>query len=193
MNPAISITLLLLSATVVKSWGSLEGQTEEEEDSSSQLNHDMRERAAHHTEKDEAFPGSCTAFWTVHGRNLKVNDDDQEGAELDISVEARKLPGLCWVCKWSLNKVKKLLGRNTTAELVKEKLMRVCNEIGLLKSLCKKFVKGHLGELIEELTTSDDVRTICVNLKACKPKELSELDFESDEDAHTEMNDPLNN
>ncbi|NP_001290252.1 antimicrobial peptide NK-lysin-like precursor [Larimichthys crocea] len=134
--------------------------------------------------------GACSV-WTVHGRNLKVNDDDQEGAELDISVEARKLPGLCWVCKWSLNKVKKLLGRNTTAESVKEKLMRVCNEIGLLKSLCKKFVKGHLGELIEELTTSDDVRTICVNLKACKPKELSELDFESDEDAHTEMNDLL--
>ncbi|TKS86668.1 Antimicrobial peptide NK-lysin [Collichthys lucidus] len=130
-------------------------------------------------------------FWTVHGRNLKVNDDDQEGAELDVSVGASRLPGYCWVCKWSLNKVKKRLGRNATVESVKEKLMKVCDEMGLLKSLCRKFMRGHLGVLIEELSTTDDVRTICVNLKACKPKELLELDFESDEDAHTEMNDLL--
>lgn len=51
---------------------------------------------------------------------------------------------------------------------VKSKLNAVCNEIGLLKSACRKFVKTHLGELIEELTTSDDVRTICVNTGACK-------------------------
>ncbi|TKS86684.1 Prosaposin Proactivator polypeptide [Collichthys lucidus] len=262
-DPEMKTTKQPTKRSVVKSWVSLEGQTEEEEDSSS---HDMRERAAHHTEKDEAFPGSCTAcklivsrvkrhlgkentkakirgllakacnrirrrfirsickklvrkyqdklintiankgtprsicirlslckrrFWTVHGRNLKVSDDDQEGAELDVSVGASRLPGYCWVCKWSLNKVKKRLGRNATVESVKEKLMKVCDEMGLLKSLCRKFMRGHLGVLIEELSTTDDVRTICVNLKACKPKELLELDFESDEDAHTEMNDLL--
>lgn len=48
------------------------------------------------------------------------------------------------------------------------KLKSVCDQIGLLKSLCRKFVKMHLGELIEELTTTDDVRTICVNTGACK-------------------------
>ena len=48
------------------------------------------------------------------------------------------------------------------------KLNSICNEIGLLKAKCHKFVKAHLGELIEELTTTDDVRTICVNTGACK-------------------------
>lgn len=52
-------------------------------------------------------------------------------------------------------------------QVVKQKLLSVCDQIGLLKSLCRKFVKGHLGELIEELTTNDDVTTICVNSKAC--------------------------
>lgn len=51
---------------------------------------------------------------------------------------------------------------------ITSKLMPVCDQAGLLKSLCRKFVKGHLGVLIEELTTDDDVRTICVNTKACK-------------------------
>lgn len=53
-------------------------------------------------------------------------------------------------------------------QVVKQKLLSVCDQIGLLKSLCRKFVKAHLGELIEEVTTSDDVTTICVNAKACK-------------------------
>lgn len=117
------------------------------------------------------------SVWTVHGRNIKVNTDDQEEVDVEISVKARKLPGLCWACKWALNKVKKVIGPNVTAEKVKSKLLPVCNEIGLLKSLCQKFVKKHLAELIEELTTSDDVRTICVNTGACKPKELLDLLF----------------
>lgn len=52
-------------------------------------------------------------------------------------------------------------------QVIKQKLLSICDKIGLLKSLCRKFVRGHLGVLIEELTTSDDVTTICVNAKAC--------------------------
>lgn len=51
---------------------------------------------------------------------------------------------------------------------ITSKLKSVCAEAGLLKSVCRKFVKVHLGELLEELTTTDDVRTICVNAGACK-------------------------
>jgi len=28
-----------------------------------------------------------------------------------------QLPGLCWACKWALNKVKKIAGKNATAEV----------------------------------------------------------------------------
>nr|WMX21241.1 NK-lysin [Nibea albiflora] len=129
------------------------------------------------------------SVWTVPGRNLKVYTDDQEQAEMsmvDHEVPS-KIPGLCWACKWSLNKVKRVIGPNTTAERVTSRLKAICNEIGLLKEKCTKFVNGHLGELVEELTTTDDVRTICVNLKACKPKEWLDLDFESDEDPQIEI------
>ncbi|XP_041828204.1 NK-lysin tandem duplicate 4 [Melanotaenia boesemani] len=115
------------------------------------------------------------SVWAVQGRSVEVSIDDEERVE--ISVEARALPGMCWGCKWALNRVKKIIGQNATAEKLKSKLNTVCNEIGLLKAACRKFVKTHLGELIEELTTTDDVRTICVNTGACKPKELMELLF----------------
>lgn len=51
---------------------------------------------------------------------------------------------------------------------VKARLIKICNKIGFLKSRCHKFVITHLDELVEELSTTDDVKTICVNVKACK-------------------------
>ncbi|KAF7667504.1 hypothetical protein LDENG_00056360 [Lucifuga dentata] len=114
------------------------------------------------------FLMACSV-WTVKGRCVDL--DDQEDAKEKISLEA-ELPGLCWVCKWSLNKVKKFASANATAEDLTSKLISICNKMGLLKSVCHTFVKKNLGELVEELTTTDDVRTICVNIKACKPKEI---------------------
>ncbi|KAG7224184.1 hypothetical protein INR49_019919 [Caranx melampygus] len=132
------------------------------------------------------------SVWAVDGRSFEVAIDDQEQeeveVEVDISVQAGKIPGVCWACKWALNKVKKSIGSNASAESIKSKLSAVCDQIGLLKSVCRKFVQKHLGELIEELTTTDDVRTICVNIKACKPKELSHLIFyPRDENSLIEM------
>nr|ARS25035.1 NK-lysin [Lateolabrax japonicus] len=120
------------------------------------------------------------SVWTVHGRSLEVKIDeidDVEQLEAEISVEAGRLPGICWGCKWALNKLKKSIGPNATAEKLTSKLKSVCNEMGLLKSLCHKFVTKHLGKLVEELTTTDDVRTICVNTGACKPKEWEDMVF----------------
>ncbi|KAK5857493.1 hypothetical protein PBY51_010735 [Eleginops maclovinus] len=130
------------------------------------------------------------SVWTVHGRSIEVNIEDQEQVEMEIFVEAGKLPGLCWACKWALNKAKKEFGRNRTREKVTSKLMNICNQIGLLKSLCRKFVKSNISVLIEELTTTDDVRTICVNTKACKPKKLFQQVYESDEGVQIQMNIP---
>ncbi|XP_042356022.1 antimicrobial peptide NK-lysin [Plectropomus leopardus] len=145
------------------------------------------------------------SVWTVHGRSFEVSIDDLEQMEVEISVipdkeisvkaneeisvQAGKLPGVCWACKWALNKVKKVVGANATVEKLTSKLNSVCNQIGLLKALCRKFVKTHLAELIEELTTTDDVRTICVNTGACKPKELLDLlNYPSHEDPHIKIN-----
>uniref|UniRef100_A0A3Q1IH63 Saposin B-type domain-containing protein n=1 Tax=Anabas testudineus TaxID=64144 RepID=A0A3Q1IH63_ANATE len=124
------------------------------------------------------------SVWTVNGRSIEVNIDDQELVDVEVAVKAGKLPGVCWACKWALNKVKAILRRNSTQEFIKGKLLSICNQIGLLKSLCRKFVNSHLGVLIEELTTSDNVLTICVNTKACKSNELMEqLFFPDDEDS----------
>ncbi|MED6261146.1 hypothetical protein ATANTOWER_001391 [Ataeniobius toweri] len=122
---------------------------------------------------------ACSA-WTLQGRNLRVTiDDDKLGEPF---VEAQGLPGICWGCKWALNKVKKIIGPNTTAEAIQSKLKVVCNELGLLKSKCHKFVNKYLGVLIEELTTTDDVKTICVNTGACKAKEQLDLIFYPNEE-----------
>ncbi|XP_053191394.1 NK-lysin tandem duplicate 4 [Scomber japonicus] len=127
------------------------------------------------------------SVWTVHGRSFTVNIDDEEqvdlGVDVNVDVEvSAQLPGVCWACKWALNKVKKMAGNNATVEKYKSKLHSVCDQIGLLKRLCKKFVTKHLGELVEELTTTDDVTTICVNTKACKPKELLDLTIQQDDE-----------
>uniref|UniRef100_A0A673CUP1 Saposin B-type domain-containing protein n=1 Tax=Sphaeramia orbicularis TaxID=375764 RepID=A0A673CUP1_9TELE len=111
---------------------------------------------------------AACSVWTVHGRCVEISNDDQVQNDLEVDAAALKLPGLCWACKWTMNKLKKFGGANATAESLKSKLLSVCDEIGLLKPLCRKFVKKNLGQLIEELTTTDDVRTICVNVNACE-------------------------
>ncbi|XP_072313938.1 NK-lysin tandem duplicate 4 [Eucyclogobius newberryi] len=110
------------------------------------------------------------SVWMVQGKCVAI-DGLQDQNEVEVLAEA-KIPGVCWACKWALNKVKKEIGKNATVEKIKSKLMSVCDKIGLLKSKCKKFTLGHLGLLVEELTTTDDVRTICVKAKACKSEFL---------------------
>ncbi|XP_034419288.1 NK-lysin tandem duplicate 4 isoform X2 [Cyclopterus lumpus] len=119
------------------------------------------------------------SVWTVHGRSFEINIDDGKQAEVELSVNAIKLPGLCWACKWALNK-------NLTL-----KFMSICKQIGLLKPLCIKFVKTHLAELVEEFTTTDDVKTICVNTAACKPKLLDPFFYPRDEELPIEMNEDI--
>ncbi|XP_047467922.1 antimicrobial peptide NK-lysin-like [Mugil cephalus] len=120
------------------------------------------------------------SVWTVHGRSVQVRIDDEDQVESSMDVEG--IPGKCWACKWALNKVKKVVGPNATAESLTAKLNAVCNEIGLLKAVCRKLVKSYLGTLVEELTTTDDVRTICVNIKACKPKEALDVFIYQEDD-----------
>ncbi|XP_026195759.1 antimicrobial peptide NK-lysin-like [Anabas testudineus] len=129
------------------------------------------------------------SVWTAQGRRIEVNIDDREQEDVETSVEAKKLPGVCWACQWVLKKVKKVIGPNATAESITSKLLPVCDKIGLLKSLCRKFVKSHLSVLVEELTTTDDVKTICINTGACKSKELmDQFFFSGDEDAQIIIN-----
>ncbi|XP_068607997.1 NK-lysin tandem duplicate 4 [Brachionichthys hirsutus] len=126
------------------------------------------------------------SVWTVQGRTLTVDIGDQDHVE--TSVEAGMLPGVCWACKWAINKVKKSIGANGTAATISSKLKSVCDQIGFLKSMCRKFVSGHLAELIEEISTTDDVRTICVNVRACKEKEFLNMLFYNGKETHIEIN-----
>ncbi|XP_038162993.1 antimicrobial peptide NK-lysin-like [Cyprinodon tularosa] len=115
------------------------------------------------------------SVWVVQGRGLEVRIDDTELEE--PVLEQQGIPGLCWACKWALNKLKKSLSQNATAEAIKAKLKAVCKGAGFLKSKCNKFVEKQLGVLVEELTTTDDVKTICINTGACKSKEPLDLIF----------------
>jgi len=46
-------------------------------------------------------------------------------------------------------------------------LSHVCDEIGFLKYLCRTFVGRYINTLVEELSTTDNARTICVNIGVC--------------------------
>ncbi|CAB1330664.1 unnamed protein product [Coregonus sp. 'balchen'] len=118
------------------------------------------------------------SVWEIHGQCQEVDPDDQEVVEAQPEKHMeQQLKGTCWVCKWALNKVKKSISTSSSPEELKQKLLSVCDNVGFLKSMCKGLVKKHLWVLIEELSTSDDVRTICVKIKACKPKEVLDLSY----------------
>uniref|UniRef100_A0AAY4ACS4 Saposin B-type domain-containing protein n=1 Tax=Denticeps clupeoides TaxID=299321 RepID=A0AAY4ACS4_9TELE len=80
----------------------------------------------------------------------------------------KKNPGLCWVCKWAIKKAKNSI--NTTNEtMIRYKLHHVCDRIlYYIKSICKNFVNKYMDILVRELSTTDDVKTICQHLKVCK-------------------------
>ncbi|XP_067310784.1 antimicrobial peptide NK-lysin-like [Pseudorasbora parva] len=106
--------------------------------------------------------------WQMHKEESNGNEIEESSG--DIPTE--QIPGLCWACKWAMNKLKKHIPKNTTADDIKKKLSMVCDEIGFLKSKCKDFVNTNLSTLIEELSTTDNAETICVNINICKKKVL---------------------
>ncbi|XP_042186527.1 antimicrobial peptide NK-lysin-like [Oncorhynchus tshawytscha] len=118
------------------------------------------------------------SVWEMHGQCQQVDLDDQEVVEAQLEKRMeQQLQGTCWVCKWALNKVKKSISTSSSQEEIKQKLLSVCNKLSVPKSMCKGLVKKHLRVLIEELNAGHDVRTICVNIKACKPKEVLDLSY----------------
>uniref|UniRef100_A0A8C1KC21 Saposin B-type domain-containing protein n=1 Tax=Cyprinus carpio TaxID=7962 RepID=A0A8C1KC21_CYPCA len=83
-------------------------------------------------------------------------------------IQTEQQPGMCWTCKWAMKKLKKQISNGATPDDIKKKLGMVCDEIGFLKSLCRKLVNEYKDTLVEELSTTDDARTICVNIGVCK-------------------------
>ncbi|XP_067312067.1 antimicrobial peptide NK-lysin-like [Pseudorasbora parva] len=106
----------------------------------------------------------CALHWDMHKEESNGNEIEESSG--DIPTE--ELPGMCWACKWAMNKLKKQISNGTTKEDIKKKLSMVCDEIGFLKFLCRKFVNTYMDTLVEELSTTDNARTICVNISVCK-------------------------
>ncbi|KTG32743.1 hypothetical protein cypCar_00037259 [Cyprinus carpio] len=107
---------------------------------------------------------ACAQHWEMHKEESIGNELEESSGE----IQTEQLPGLCWACKWAMGKLKKQISNGTTADEIKNKLGTTCDQIGFLKSLCRKFVNKYMGTLIEELSTTDDARTICVNIGICK-------------------------
>ncbi|XP_026085944.1 antimicrobial peptide NK-lysin-like [Carassius auratus] len=110
---------------------------------------------------------ACALHWEMHIKESIGNQLEESSGE----IQTEQLPGLCWACKWAMGKLKKRISNGTTADEVKKKLENICDRIGFLKSLCRKFVNKYMGTLIEELSTTDDAKTICINIRVCKKKE----------------------
>ncbi|XP_048046948.1 antimicrobial peptide NK-lysin-like [Megalobrama amblycephala] len=106
----------------------------------------------------------CAFHWEMHKEESNENEIEESSGD----IQTEQLPGMCWVCKWAMKKVKKQISNGTTQDEIKKKLSMVCDQIGFLKSLCRKFVNKYTDTLVEELSTTDDARTICVNISVCK-------------------------
>ncbi|XP_052009720.1 antimicrobial peptide NK-lysin-like isoform X3 [Xyrauchen texanus] len=106
----------------------------------------------------------CALHYEMH---KGLTGDDPEESSGESMKETEELPGVCWACKWAMRKLKKHISTGTNADDIKKQLSDVCDEIGFLKSLCKNLVHKYTDMLVEELSTSDDASTICVNIGVC--------------------------
>uniref|UniRef100_A0A672S7X4 Saposin B-type domain-containing protein n=1 Tax=Sinocyclocheilus grahami TaxID=75366 RepID=A0A672S7X4_SINGR len=107
---------------------------------------------------------SCTFPCALH---WEMQKEESTGNELEKG-SGKQQPGMCWACKWSMKKLKKQISNGATPDDIKKKLGMVCDEIGFLKSLCRKFVNKYKDTLVEELSTNDDAETICINIGVSK-------------------------
>ncbi|XDV49421.1 hypothetical protein PO909_018673 [Leuciscus waleckii] len=106
----------------------------------------------------------CALDWEMNRRNFTGDELEESSGEM---AQTEQLPGLCWACKWAMGKLKKLVSSKSTQSEIREMLTHVCDEIGFLKYLCRTFVGKYINVLVEELSTSDDARAICVNIGVC--------------------------
>lgn len=60
---------------------------------------------------------------------------------------------------------------------VKKMLAMVCDEIVFQKSLCWIFVNEYKETLVEELSTTDNATTICINIGVCKKQVFKVEEF----------------
>uniref|UniRef100_A0A3B1JR09 Saposin B-type domain-containing protein n=1 Tax=Astyanax mexicanus TaxID=7994 RepID=A0A3B1JR09_ASTMX len=117
-------------------------------------------------------------FLIACGLWLKVGKKYEADIQADIQAEEQqisggKIPGVCWACKWAMKKLKKHLGTKEN-DAIKAKLLKVCSGIGLLKKRCENFINKNIDVLTEELSTSDDPKTICTNI-GDQPQHWSDL------------------
>uniref|UniRef100_A0A4W4GZW3 Saposin B-type domain-containing protein n=1 Tax=Electrophorus electricus TaxID=8005 RepID=A0A4W4GZW3_ELEEL len=121
---------------------------------------------------------ACSAC-AMHLEYLKIEsaEDDLLNSVLDQYYESEGLSEtlpktgadpFCWACKWVVKKVKKHLITNAKAEVIKNKLLQVCDQIRLMKTKCKKMVTKYMDVLTDELSTTDDPQTVCINVGICK-------------------------
>nr|QID88807.1 NK-lysin [Hemibarbus labeo] len=109
-----------------------------------------------------------SSVWALHQEMHIQESNGNEIEESSGDIQKEQLPGMCWACKWAMKKVKKQISNGATPDDIKKKLSMVCDEIGFLKSLCRKFVNTYADTLIEEISTTDNASTICANIGVCK-------------------------
>ncbi|XP_062379175.1 antimicrobial peptide NK-lysin-like [Sardina pilchardus] len=103
------------------------------------------------------------SVWTSHEAGF-----EEQSLKTESGEEA--FPGACRACKWIVKKMRKRIPDGAAEDVIREKLGSVCDKAFILKPACRWLVRKYIDKLTAELSTSDDVRTICVHLKACRPK-----------------------
>ncbi|XP_013985923.1 antimicrobial peptide NK-lysin [Salmo salar] len=111
------------------------------------------------------------SFKSQGGGSLREEEADMWGNYLmdrdDNHAEIKAvLPGVCFVCKKIIHKVKSKLAGNKDRDNIAAKLDSICLSLRTLKVICKKLVKKYKEQLIDALVS--DARVACKKLKLCK-------------------------
>ncbi|KAI5102396.1 hypothetical protein C0J45_7748, partial [Silurus meridionalis] len=86
----------------------------------------------------------------------------------DLLMPEEQIPGLCYICKRIMEKVKHHFGTHENAEKIKRRLSRLCDKLGPVKTICKEMVTKNIDILVKELSTNDDPKTMCAKAGLCK-------------------------
>ncbi|XP_063040218.1 prosaposin-like [Engraulis encrasicolus] len=103
--------------------------------------------------------------WTTQG------DKDEKDWQIALGANV-EIPGVCRVCKWLIKRVRGSLHEAESKEEIREQLDVACQKASFLKRVCRFFVRKFADKLPDEISSSENDRTVCVHLKACRRKYL---------------------
>ncbi|KAG5856128.1 uncharacterized protein LOC118220325 isoform X1 [Anguilla anguilla] len=120
-------------------------------------------------------PSIILCFLLVHAASIPSGHSHDEGfsetedglALQTLVKNGQKIPGVCYLCKLIMRKVKASVTNGSKAA-IESALHNVCNTMNFfVRSICKGVVSKYFMQLVDELMTPDGPRQACKKIHLC--------------------------